>query len=67
MDFNEKRGLLWILEEESSYSGSNDLTFLEKLQAVHGEPDDFGKSDCSTIYSMGMEFLRYGYVTNMDV
>ena len=44
LELTEKRGLLWILEEESTYSGANEITFLEKLKQIHGEPDDFGNS-----------------------
>ena len=44
-DFSDKPdrpGILWILEEESTFPGSNDVTFLEQIQSVHGEPDVFG-------------------------
>jgi myosin-18 len=52
LDFNDKRGLLWILEEEST-SGGNEITFLEKLHSVHGEPDDFGEVMLKTTMDKG--------------
>ena len=32
----DKRGLLWILDEESIFPGATDQSFLERLQIYHG-------------------------------
>lgn len=39
---NDKKGLLWLLEEESTYPTATDITFLEKINLVHGEQDEYG-------------------------
>ncbi|CAG9854343.1 unnamed protein product [Phyllotreta striolata] len=35
----DRRGLLWLLDEEAMYPGSSDETFLERLFAHYGERD----------------------------
>ena len=35
----DRRGLLWLLDEESMFSNSNDGTFLERLFSQYGERD----------------------------
>ena len=42
LDKPDRPGILWILDEESTFPGSNDVTFLERIQLVHGDPDVFG-------------------------
>ena len=31
----DKKGLLWILDEESIFPGASDNTFLERVQTYH--------------------------------
>ena len=33
---NDRRGLLWILDEESVFPGATDTGFLERVQMYHG-------------------------------
>ena len=40
-----RRGLQWLLDEESIQPGSNDYTFLERVQNVHGVQDEYGESE----------------------
>ncbi|XP_050552815.1 unconventional myosin-XVIIIa isoform X2 [Spodoptera frugiperda] len=35
----DRRGLLWLLDEESMYPGSSDDTFLERVMAHYGAPN----------------------------
>ena len=60
-DFGDKPdrpGILWILEEESTFPGSNDVTFLERIQTVHGEPDVFGMREREREREGGREHSR---------
>ena len=47
----DKRGLLWILDEESIFPGATDQSFLERLQIYHGrsmEEHTASGTDCSS-------------------
>ena len=38
----DRRGLLWILDEESVFPGATDGSFLDRLQMYHGDPTTLG-------------------------
>ena len=45
MDVNtDRRGLLWILEEESMFPGASDGSFLDRVHMYHGKPSEMGRS-----------------------
>ena len=52
----DKRGLLWILDEESIFPGATDTSFLERLQIYHGvtveddRPETSGVCMCLCMY-----------------
>ena len=39
----DRRGLLWILEEESMFPGASDGSFLDRVHMYHGKPGEMGK------------------------
>ena len=41
----DRRGLLWILDEESVFPGGSDSSFLERVHMYHGEPNERGKDE----------------------
>jgi myosin-18 len=38
----DRRGLLWILEEESMFPGASDSSFLDRVHMYHGKPGEMG-------------------------
>ena len=38
----DRRGLLWILEEESMFPGASDNSFLDRVHMYHGKPSESG-------------------------
>eukprot|EP00731_Ephydatia_muelleri_P023185 Em0015g768a len=38
----DRRGILWLLDEESMFPGGSDITFVERVQMYHGEADERG-------------------------
>lgn len=46
VDLNvDRRGLLWILEEESMFPGASDGSFLDRVHMYHGKPSDMGRCE----------------------
>ena len=40
VDDRDKRGLLWLLDEEAIFPGSNDVSFMERLFLHHGSTSE---------------------------
>lgn len=40
----DRRGILWILDEESVFPGATDSSFLDRVQMYHGEISTMGDS-----------------------
>lgn len=42
----DRRGILWLLDEESMFPGGSDSSFVERVQMYHGEADERGVCMC---------------------
>ena len=65
----DKRGLLWILDEESIFPGATDGSFMERLQIYHGmtveedRPETSGVCVCASV----CYFALCVFVTDKDL
>ena len=39
----DRRGVLWILDEESVFPGASESSFLDRVHMYHGEADEKGQ------------------------
>lgn len=39
----DRRGVLWILDEESVFPGASESSFLDRVHMYHGETDEKGQ------------------------
>lgn len=54
---SDRKGLLWILDEESMFPGASDASFLERMNMYHSTPDDRGEPPLVKVMKEENQFI----------
>ena len=64
----DRRGVLWILDEESVFPGASESSFLDRVHMYHGETDEKGERSWNHYVALNVMWtINEPYWADLDV